>query len=229
MAHSHIYAENVKHFTLNCGDYGLTANAGCLQNELYLPSNSTINCYGESCRGSSIHTLNGMENIKINTISNCECPKDIRNCDNYWYLFCHENVNKIEIEELQFLFGGYVTFRNYQCLTDDITKCNCNLIKDYVLSNFRTESNDENIECGLKEEILINDDNIWNKFLDKLGSEQGLIWCILGFMVIVVIILMIYLCKIKMTAFNEIQSLTNYDFEDIINDERNQNSNILVP
>ena len=206
-----------------------------MQNELYLPSNSTINCYGESCRGSSIHTLNGMENIKINTISNCECPKDVRNCDNYWYLFCHENVNKIEIEELKLLFGGYVTFRNYQCLTDNMAKCNCDLIKDYVLSNFRTESNDENIECEQKEDdedleqILVNDNNVWNELLEKLRSQQTLTWCILGFMVIVVIILMIYLCKIKMSAFNEIQLLANYDSEDLINDDRNQNSNILVP
>eukprot|EP01083_Nonionella_stella_P210597 762288_1 len=87
---NHIFAESVDIFTLNCGDYNIHSRAACFENQLYLPSHNkvSINCFGEACRGDSIHILEGMDAININILSNCECEHEINNCANYWYLFC---------------------------------------------------------------------------------------------------------------------------------------------
>eukprot|EP01084_Bolivina_argentea_P148555 259678_1 len=77
LTQSSIYAENANTFSLDCGQQNVHSKDACLHNDLYLPSHSNssviLNCFGESCRGSSLHVMESVEDIEMNIVSNCEC------------------------------------------------------------------------------------------------------------------------------------------------------------
>eukprot|EP01084_Bolivina_argentea_P148554 259677_1 len=100
---------------------------------------------------------------------------------------------------------GYVTFRDYKCLnTENSDKCGCDALRQYVMNHFDDTECDDDIGYETTDNVSPKDGEnesvreMWFDMLDDMNDQKILIWIVMGSMVLVVILIMCYLCAMKM-------------------------------